>query len=79
MLAFGLCSHGLAETVDGDLKVAFSDQLYSLEKLLKKKLKNNLIYIYVLSPVTGLQYQGILKYRIFCFQFFNSRFTDAEI
>ena len=45
MLAFGLCSHGLAETVDGDLKVAFSDQLYSLEKLLEKKLKNNLFFL----------------------------------
>ena len=38
MLAFGLCSHGLADTGNGDLKVAFSDQLYSLEKLLKKKI-----------------------------------------
>ena len=52
MLAFGLCSHGLAETVDGDLKVAFSDQLYSLEKLLKKKLKNNLIFLVQLRSIS---------------------------
>ena len=51
MLAFALCSHGLAETVDGDLKVAFSDQLYSLEKLLKKKLKNNLVYFVQLRSI----------------------------
>ena len=43
MLAFGLCSHGLADSGNGDLKVAFSDQLYSLEKLLKENLKNNLV------------------------------------
>ena len=39
MLAFGLCSHGMADCGNGDLKIAFSDQLYSLEKLLKDNLK----------------------------------------
>ena len=77
MLAFGLCSHGLAETVDGDLKVAFSDQLYSLEKLLKKKLKTNLIFLYVRDSME-FEYQKFLNKLFFLFQFFTSLFTDAE-
>ena len=40
MLAFAMCSHGLAETSDGHLRVAFSDQMTSLETLLAEKMKS---------------------------------------
>ena len=39
MLAFAMCSHGLAETRDGHLRVMFSDQMTSLEKLLEENMK----------------------------------------
>ena len=39
MLAFAMCSHGLAETSDGQLRVAFSDQMISLETLLEENMK----------------------------------------
>ena len=71
MLAFGVCSHGLAETVDGDLKVAFSDQLYLLEKLLKKKMKNNQFF----PTQSSIR---IFYTTIFNFQFLISQSTDAE-
>ena len=39
MLAFAMCSHGLADTTDGNLRVAFSDQMVSLETLLEENMK----------------------------------------
>ena len=39
MLAFGLCSHGLAERGDGKLRIVFSDQMIPLENLLKEKIE----------------------------------------
>ena len=39
MIAFAMCSHGLAETSDGHLRVAFSDQMISLETLLEENMK----------------------------------------
>ena len=39
MLAFAMCSHGLADTSDGNLRVAFSDQMVSLETLLEENMK----------------------------------------
>ena len=39
MVAFGLCSHGLAERGDGKLRIVFSDQMIPLENLIKEKIK----------------------------------------
>ena len=34
-----MCSHGLADTSDGNLRVAFSDQMVLLETLLEENMK----------------------------------------
>ena len=39
MIAFAMCSHGLAQTSDGQLRVAFSDQMISLDTLLEENIK----------------------------------------
>ena len=39
MLAFAMCSQGLAMASDGHLRVAFSDQMTSLETLLEENMK----------------------------------------
>ena len=43
MIAFGICSHGvqLSGYDRGELGVVFSDQVISLEELLKENLKKN--------------------------------------
>ena len=73
MLAFGLCSHGLADTGNGDLKVAFSDQLYSLEKLLQKNLKTNKMLFANRDLFLNLK---IVNLR---FSIYISQFTHAAI
>ena len=70
-----MCSHGLAETGDGHLRVAFSDQMTSLETLLEENMKSKNLLLIIVNLKTLKTEKTKDKY----FIIFASQYTVAKI